>query len=157
MIHLRPAVKDDIDTLNTLAANEAGYFERCFDEGRLILLARKGERDCGYGMLNFAPRYALYRKMGYPEIQDVNVHADCRREGIATQMIVHMEQVARDKGYEGVGISVGITREFGPAQRLYVKLGYEPDGFGVTIDRESVDAALAYHPADLCLMMLKRF
>jgi len=55
-----------------------------------------------------------------------------------------------------IGISVGLTIDFGPAQRLYCKLGYMPDGNGVTLDREFVDDGQPVTVNDdLCLMMVK--
>ena len=45
---------------------------------------------------------------------------------------------------------------FGAAQRLYCKLGYIPDGNGVTYDREAVRAGDMRAVDDLlCLMMVK--
>lgn len=156
MIDLRVATPADIATLDSISPNdEAGYYARCLADGRLIIIARVDGVDCGCAQLNFNPRYSLYSKLGYPEIQDVAVLPEYRNRGIATAMIKHFEAIARDKGCENIGISVGITREFGPAQRLYFKLGYEPDGYGVTYDRTPVEGARLYAPDGLCLMLLK--
>jgi hypothetical protein len=59
---------------------------------------------------------------------------------------------------EGLGISVGLHAGFGAAQRLYIRLGFVPDGLGVTYDREAVQPS-APHPVDddLALMLLKFF
>lgn len=157
MITLRPAMRADTAVLETLAENEPGYFARCFDENRLIIMAAWEGEPCGYAQLNFAPRYKLYQKLNYPEIQDVNVLPDYRRRGAARAMIEHLEDAARAQGFEGVGISVGITREFGPAQILYAKMGYIPDGFGATIDREGIDAARSYPAGELVMMLIKNF
>lgn len=157
MIDLRVATQDDIATLDEISPNEeSGYYVRCLEEGRLIVIAVVDGVDCGCAQLNFNPRYSLYKKLNYPEIQDVAVLFDYRNRGIATAMIAHLEQVAHNKGHDGIGISVGVTREFGPAQRLYFKLGYEPDGCGVTFDRTPVDGARMYVPDELCLMLVKR-
>lgn len=157
MIDLRAATPADIATLDAISPNEeGGYYERCLEEGRLVLLARVDGVDCGCAQLNFNPRYSLYKKLDYPEIQDVAVLPESRNRGIASTMISHLENAARDKGHEGIGISVAVTREFGPAQRLYFKLGYEPDGFGVTYDRTPVEGARLYAPQELCLMLLKK-
>ncbi len=157
MITLRETTPSDIIILNKISENEPGYFERCFDEGRLIIMAQSDGVDCGYAMLNYKPRYSLYQKLNYPEIQDVNVLVNFRQQGAAKAMIVALEQTAKEAGHEGVGISVGITREFGPAQRLYWKLGYEPDGYGATYDRVSIDSDRLYRSGELCLMMVKEF
>jgi hypothetical protein len=40
------------------------------------------------------------------------------------------EQLARDRGIATLGITVGLFDEYGPAQRLYRRRGYVPDGRG---------------------------
>jgi len=81
---------------------------------------------------------------------------EARRQGIATRLIEECENRAREEGAEQIGISVGLTKDYGPAQRLYVKLGYMPDGFGITWDREPVSHGQRVAvDEDLCLMMVK--
>ncbi len=38
------------------------------------------------------------------------------------------EQLVRDRGVVTLGITVGLFDEYGPAQRLYGRRGYIPDG-----------------------------
>ncbi len=40
-----------------------------------------------------------------------------------------------------MGISVGLNQSYGPAQRLYVKKGYIPDGAGMCYDDVPVRTA----------------
>lgn len=162
MIELAEATRADIPRLEaiyqTIGQKSDGYFDACFDQGRVIIMAVCDGADCGFGMLNFAPRYSLYKRLDYPEIQDLNVVPDFRNRGIATMMIAYCEDMARARGHEGMGISVGLYKEYGPAQRLYAKLGYMPDGFGITCDREPVNAGQTYRlDDDLCLMLVKEF
>jgi GNAT superfamily N-acetyltransferase len=113
-------------------------------------------QEVGYGFLNRKPKYRLYERLGIYEIQDLNVLPEHRGKGYATALIEHCEARARGEGCSDIGISVGLTRDYGPAQRLYCKLGYRPDGNGITYDR-----ALLSHgdrvtlDDDLCLMMIK--
>jgi hypothetical protein len=66
------------------------------------------------------------------------------------------ETIALDQGAEKIGISVGLTKDYGPAQRLYFKLGYMPDGNGISYDREGITYGQTYvADDDLCLMMIK--
>jgi GNAT superfamily N-acetyltransferase len=144
-------------------AKEDGYFERCLEEqaaGRRTVLVARGQdgQDAGYGMLNWTPRYRLYARLGWPEIQDLNVLHAMRRQGVAQAIIGHCEGLAQEKGCGGVGISVGLTAAYGPAQRLYVRLGFVPDGNGVTYDREALHHGTSVIlDDDLCLMMVKDF
>lgn len=161
----RQALEDDISKLWAFVRalgqeKEAGYFERCLErqgQGDLVVLiaALDGE-DVGYALLNWVPKYPLYKRLGIPEIQDLNVMQAYRRRGIATQIIAACEERARDAGKGQMGIAVSVHGAYGPAQRLYVSLGYVPDGYGVSYDRHAVDFA-AMRPIDdqLCLMMVK--
>ncbi|MBI1257676.1 MAG: GNAT family N-acetyltransferase [Chloroflexi bacterium] len=165
MVAIRQAKDEDLEALNGLIATlgfhkESGYFERCLAEQaegrRLVFIAAVDENDVAYGMLNLHPQYTLYRKLGIPEIQDLNVIPAARRRGVATALIDHCENLVRERGGDQVGISVGLYADYGPAQRLYIKLGYVPDGYGVTYDRAAVTPG-EIRPIDdnLCLMMVK--
>ena len=107
----------------------------------------------GYTVLNHCPKYHLYQKLGIAEIQDVFVLPYHRGQGVATALIQYCE--TQCKG-DMIGISVPVSPQFGVAQRLYAKLGYMPDGNGVTYDREPLkhnsSVKLDEH---LCLMMVK--
>lgn len=141
-------------------AKDVGYFERQFEHQakgtRQIFISTLDQEDVGYCILNWQPKYALFKKLAIPEIQDLNVLSSFRRRGIATQKIIHCENLAVEKGYAQMGIGVSVSPAFGPAQRLYVKLGYMPDGNGVTHDR-GLTTPNEMRPLDdqLCLMMVK--
>jgi GNAT superfamily N-acetyltransferase len=161
MIHI--ADKADIPALNALIARlghnkKADYFEPFFDKNGHIFVFQKDSKIVGYGFYNRAPKYQLYKRLNIPEIQDLNIDAHYRQQGLATALIQKIEACAKKENYENIGISVGLTKEYGPAQRLYFKLGYQPDGFGLTYDRLPVthgQPVLANN--DLCLMMIKNF
>lgn len=159
-IDIRQATEEDIPSLyglyNHIGKKDEGYFESLFEKECLILIASTENRDIGFGILNFEPKYGLYKKLGIPEIQDLNVVPDERLKGVGTALVLAFENIAEDQGAEQVGISVALTKDYGPAQRLYVKLGYIPDGNGITFDREGVTHGQSYIANDdLCLMMIK--
>lgn len=159
MITLRKATADDVPALYDLyrhiGKKDDGYFEHALEQCD-IMLAFSEEKLCAFCLLNWEPRYSLYRKLNIPEIQDLNVLPHHRRMGIATTLITECEAIARAELCELVGISVGLTKDYGPAQILYTKLGYVPDGNGVTYDREGVHAGKSYPVDDnLALMMTK--
>ena len=110
--------------------------------------------DKGFAVLNLEPSYGIYKRIEIAEIQDVFILPECRRQGVASTLIKYCEdQVTSDM----VGISVPVSPQYGAAQRLYYKLGYEPDGNGVTYDREAVEhGAHVTLNERLCLMMVKR-
>lgn len=136
------------------------YAARVFDDvargTRIVCVAAIGGKDAGYCVLNLTPKYAYFRAHDIPEIQDLNVLPPYRRRGVASALIAHCENLARRKGHRQMGIAVGLHGGFGAAQRLYVRLGYVPDGYGITHDRAIVPAG-SFKPVDdhLCLMMVK--
>ena len=139
---------------------EDGFFARCLVEqknkSREVFLARYGGELAGFVVLNWRPQYALFKRMEMPEIQDLNVLSEMRRNGIATSLIHHCEEVTRGRKSDHIGIAVGLDSSYGAAQRLYVKLGYVPDGNGITYDRQPVrKGELRPVDDDLCLMMVK--
>jgi GNAT superfamily N-acetyltransferase len=136
------------------------YFKTCFekqDKGRLVALIGMADgQDVGYALLNWAPKYGLFKSLNIPEIQDLNVLKDLRQSGYGTQMIARCESLAKDKGFDDIGIGVGLNRSFGPAQRLYTKLGYRPDGQGISYDRKILEVGdMRPNDDQLCLMMVK--
>ena len=147
--------KDDISALQSIKNHPESVFSAYFERGK-ILAVQKGTMLLGYVFFNCQPKYNLYKRLGIAEIQDLNVHPDHRRQGYATMLIQACENVAAAAGDNMIGISVGLTADYGAAQRLYNKLGYEPDGNGVTYDRQVVTHG-AKMPVDddLCLMLIK--
>ena len=66
----------------------------------------------------------------YPELSDFNVFEPFQNQGIGNLLMEESEKRVRlisDKVTLGVGLHSG----YGPAQRLYIKRGYIPDGTGV--------------------------
>lgn len=160
MTEIREATRADIpllyDLYNTIGKKDAGYFEQTFERAITVYLASDADEAIGFCLLNWEPRYALYRRLGIPETQDLNIVPSHRRKGHATALIKWCEQVAHSRGKPTIGISVGLTRDYGPAQILYAQLGYMPDGYGITYDREPVVHGRRYAADDnLALMMVK--
>ncbi len=166
---IRQMTEPDIPVLVALASAgghfiESDYFETAFqeqtDNKRIVLLAHAGDgvgdRLVGYVHLNFFPQYAPFLRLGIPEIQDLFVHPDARRQGVGEQFIHACERAAAERGATDIGIGVGVTGEFGSAQRLYTRLGYIPDGAGAVFERIPVSTG-DVRPIDdrLCLMLFK--
>lgn len=162
-IHLM--TQADLQDLRDIAvhmrsAKPIDYFETSLERQRVgksaVFLAAVGKRKAGYCILNWQPKYGLYKKLEIPEIQDLNVLPEFRRQGIGRALIEHCEKTALQKGKDQIGISFGLHGSYGAAQRLYVKMGYVPDGYGVTYDRIAVSAGeIRAVDDDLCLMMIK--
>ncbi len=164
-IQIRKAARGDLAVLLEMSAamrqaKDANYFELNLNEQdngfREIFIAMYEGRNAGYCILNWEPKYGFFKAQGIPETQDLNILPQFRRRGLATAIIRHCEGLAQGRGLETMGISVGLHGAFGPAQILYTKLGYIPDGQGITYDRRIVGSGEFRAMDDnLCLMMVK--
>ena len=160
MIELREASKDDIPALYALydcvGKKDDGYFEHAFAARAVPVMAYLEGELSGFALLNWHPRYSLYRKLDIPEIQDLNVVPAKRRRGIARAIVEYCEYKAKARGCALMGIAVGVTKDYGPAQIMYSKMGYMPDGNGATYDRQGVQANMTYTlDDDFALMLVK--
>lgn len=120
-----------------------------------ILLSVNGV-DVGWCLLNHQPKYHLYQRLGAPEIQDLNVRVEYRQQGFGSALIKECEVFAKHKGCSHIGISFGLTASYGAAQRLYIGLGYKPDGAGIMYDRQPVPyGTRCIADDDLTIMLVK--
>jgi GNAT superfamily N-acetyltransferase len=98
---------------------------------RTCLVAIVDGQFAGYVTVNWRPSYPGFSEQNIPEIQDLNILRQFRRQGTASRLLDHAEsEVARHSSV--VGIGVGLHPGYNVAQRLYVRRGYIPDGRGVT-------------------------
>jgi GNAT superfamily N-acetyltransferase len=129
------------------------------DGRRSVLLAvgkEAPDRYLGYGSLLWSSQYAPFRELGIPEIQDLVVSESWRNHGIATSLIRALEGQARARGCNQIGLGVGLYADYGPAQRLYMKLGYRLHGRGVTYHCVPVSGGSTVRlDDDLILWMVK--
>ena len=99
---------------------------------RLVLLVVDGTDVLGYrfaavglsGMLHFARR-------GFRRSMTWWCRKSAATQGIATKLIHALEERARAAHCPKIGVGVGLFSDYGAAQRLYVHLGYVPDGKGM--------------------------
>lgn len=111
-----------------LSQQEAGH--------RVVLAAYSGVQNlpildfAGYVTICWQSHYPPFREANIPEIVDFNVLPRFRRKGIGAALMDEAENlVARVSTL--VGIGVGMTADYGSAQRMYVRRGYIPDGRGL--------------------------
>lgn len=108
-----------------LAQQEAGQ--------RTVLVAFLDGAFAGYLTIAWRSEYPPFAEAGIPEIQDFNVLPAVQRRGIGTRLMDEAERLVAERS-PVVGIGVGMTADYGPAQRMYVLRGYVPDGRGLTSD-----------------------
>jgi GNAT superfamily N-acetyltransferase len=123
---------------------------------RFTLVVPAGGEIIGYGSLVWRSQYPRFRAAGVPEIQDLVVAEAHRRLGHATRMIARFEAEARAAGRTTIGIGVGLYADYGAAQQLYVRLGYRPDGCGVTYENKTAVAGQSYRLDDELVLWLTK-
>lgn len=93
---------------------------------------------------------------GIPELTDLIVFIRFQRRGIGSRLLEAAEKAAASSG-SAVTLGVGLHSGYGPAQRLYVKRGYIPDGSGVWFRDQPLDPyADCRNDDELILYMSKK-
>ena len=97
---------------------------------RNVYVAFVGGEFAGYLTICWESSYQPFYVKSIPEIVDFNVLPRFRRMGIGTQLMERAEkEIAKVSSVAGIG--VGMTADYGAAQRLYILRGYIPDGLGL--------------------------
>lgn len=97
---------------------------------RNVYVAFVDGQFAGYLTVCWVSTYGPFYSADIPEIVDFNVLPAFRRQGIGTALMDVAENViALVSPLAGIG--VGMTPDYGAAQRLYVLRGYVPDGRGL--------------------------
>jgi GNAT superfamily N-acetyltransferase len=101
----------------------------------LVWVAYIEKQLAGYVTLTWHSRYKQFALKKIPEIMDLNVLPQFRGIGIGSKLLNIAEKEASTKSNiigVGVGLYGGNDGGYGPAQIMYIKHGYIPDGSGVT-------------------------
>jgi GNAT superfamily N-acetyltransferase len=85
------------------------------------LVAWDGEEPVAHAHISWAAT-----KLGVPEIQDVFVREDRRRQGLGAAVTLAAEQAVRTRGSTRISLGTSVDNE--AARRLYEKLGYRDSG-----------------------------
>ncbi|MCR2822188.1 GNAT family N-acetyltransferase [Lederbergia panacisoli] len=140
MVKIRDLMKDDCGTISKAFAEQGwnkpvSQYERYLleqEEGtREVVVAEYNNHFAGYLTIRWKSDYEPFFSVGIPEIVDLNVLMKYQKNGIATALMDEAERLVSEK-CDRIGIGFGLTRDYGAAQRLYVKRGYIPDGLGIS-------------------------
>ncbi len=88
---------------------------------------------------------------GLPMVVDFNVLIAYQNQGIGNKILEAVEAEAK-KCANAICLYVGLHTGYGPAQRMYVKRGYIPDGKGAYYD-EKIATPYAPYPLDDSLII----
>jgi 8-oxo-dGTP pyrophosphatase MutT (NUDIX family)/GNAT superfamily N-acetyltransferase len=145
-ITIRPMNAQDIDHVSDLYlpwstrqdthARWEKYHKEQQQNIRTVAVIEKDNQILGYGSLLRLSKYPYFSNT--PEISDVWIYEQHRRQGFGKQLLLWLEDLARREKYTQIGIGVGLYKDYGPAQQLYFQLGYKPDGNGITYKHMAV-------------------
>ena len=145
---------------NKPASLFAGYLKEQELGARIVWVAHVKDEFAGYITLKWQSGYPSFKEQNIPEIMDLNVLPHFRKMGIGSMLLDTAEKQAATKSKIigiGVGLYAGEDGGYGPAQRLYVKHGYIPDGKGVTYNYEPTIPGNSYAlDDDLVLWFTKK-
>jgi GNAT superfamily N-acetyltransferase len=130
------------------------YYEEHEGKVRTVAVIEKEGEILGYGSLLRKPECPFFAQKNIPEINAIWIDEDHRRKGLGTALIKWLEDSASREGFNQIGIGVGLYRDYGPAQQLYFRLGYIPDGNGITYKGQPAVAGQNYPLDDDLLLWL---
>jgi hypothetical protein len=99
---------------------------------RFVAVIKKDTRIVGYGSLLAESSYQFFIEHDVFEIADVWIAKPERQQGLATLLISYFESIAHDEQATHIGMGIPLYAAYGPAHCLAVRLGYLPDGQGMT-------------------------
>ena len=145
-VRIRLLTEEDIPRITSVPSflnfnAPASYLKRLLssqEKGELVfLVAHSGGKIAGFVYVRWQAEYPPFAAMGIPEIKDLRVHPDFRRRGIATALMDESEKRIFERS-PVAGIGVGLYADYGPAQLMYIKRGYVPDGRGLAYKNQPV-------------------
>lgn len=97
---------------------------------REVFIAEMRDGFAGYVTLLWNSAYGPFREAAIPEVRDLTVLPLVQGRGIGSALVAKAETLcARRSG--SIGASIPVGPDFGPAQILFARRGYVPDGTGV--------------------------
>ena len=162
---IRKMIESDIQHLSQGFINQgwpgreeilARYFLEQKSKEREVLVAEVEGAVAGYITILPCAKQGPFAGMA-PELSDFNVFEAFQNQGIGNLLMEEAEKRVKlisNKVTLGVGLHLG----YGPAQRLYIKRGYIPDGSGVWYRNQPLEMnATIQNNDDLVLYLSKKF
>jgi len=123
-LEIRRATFEDISSLLVLKNRRPEQCEqrlRAAESGDAeYLVAVMDGQIVGQAFLKF---YGKMSEPTYPDIEDLYVHKDFRRQGVATKLLERCERLAQDKGFAAIGLAASVKLD-DLGRQLYRELGY---------------------------------
>ena len=112
MSGIRPLAPTEVDTVAAVLG-----LARLHQANGFYLVAWRGDEPLGHLHLALTDP---------PQVQDVSVRPEYRRQGVATALTARAEDEAQARGFDRIRLDVSVDNE--PAQALYRGCGYRDAG-----------------------------
>ena len=134
----------------------ARYFLEQKSREREVLVAEIDGVVAGYITILSSAKHGPFAEV-YPELSDFNVFEPFRNQGVGNQLLEEAEKRVKFVSSK-ITLGVGLHSGYGPAQRLYIRRGYIPDGTGVWYRNQPLEMnATSQNNDDLVLYLVKEF
>lgn len=163
---IRTMLKTDIIEFNKAFKaqgweNPISLFEKYYEEQnndiRKVFVACSEKKLLGYVTLLPCDKHGPFADKKIPSVCDFNVLEKYQNYGIGTALLDSVERIVKEYS-DKICLGVGLHSGYGPAQRMYIKRGYIPDGSGVWYKNKPLEQyADCKNDDDLVLYLLKEF
>jgi GNAT superfamily N-acetyltransferase len=162
--------------IRPITETELTLLEKCFQQGRIAkhaerflrqlkweavyLIAWHRGQPAGHALLKWGGAQdepvTRQSRVACPDIEDLFVLVELRSQGIGSQLIRFAEQLAWERGYTQIGLSVGATTNE-PALRLYRQIGYQDAHLGEYTERGEYLGPQGQHHTweNICIYLIK--
>jgi GNAT superfamily N-acetyltransferase len=127
--------------IKTVWKTQAIYFQGLLtaqERGeRVFLTGRFDDKIAGFVTIKWQSGYPPFAERGIPEINDLRVLEEYRRKGTGAALMDEAERRIFERS-PLAGLGVGLYADYGPAQQMYARRGYVPDGRGLMYDDRPV-------------------
>lgn len=131
------------------------HFQGHREGNSTTLLGYQGGELVGILTIRWQSNYPPFREHGVPLIHYIEIKWERRGQGLGSELMERAERFASAR-VRKLGICVGIFDAYGPAQRLYIKRGFIPDGRGVCRGHEPLkEGQTVQVDHDLLLWLVK--
>ena len=162
---IRKMIESDIQHLSQGFINQgwpgreeilARYFLEQKSKEREVLVAEIDGVVAGYITILPIAKHGPFAGMS-PELSDFNVFEPFRNQGVGNQLLEEAEKRVKFVSSK-ITLGVGLHSGYGPAQRLYIRRGYIPDGSGVWYQNQPLKMNdTIQNNDDLVLYLSKKF
>ena len=112
------------------SSEAALHFADHENDGGTTFLAHHQDQIAGFVTIRWQSENPHFKAQNIPLIHHLDVFEPFKRQGLGNRLLAPAETCIAQRATHA-GITVGVFNSYGPAQRLYAKRGYIPDGRGV--------------------------